>query len=82
MTDAKTRARLVDLSVIATAALVLGGSALVVAEVDGSRPRAPSIPEIVSYELVPEPATPERPAATTAKARPPPPPEAPSGAVP
>ena len=45
MTDA-TRRRLVDLSVIAVSALVVGAGALIVADVDGQRPHAPAAPAI------------------------------------
>ena len=40
--DPKHRRRLADLSVIATSALLLGGSVLVIARVDGQRPLAPA----------------------------------------
>jgi len=53
MTDPKTRSRLVDLSVIATSALVLGGAMLVVADVDRSRPHTPSVPETTASVAVP-----------------------------
>ncbi len=53
MTDPKTRSRLVDLSVIATSALVLGGAMLVVADFDRSRPHTPSVPETTASLSVP-----------------------------
>jgi len=54
MTDPKTRKRLLDLSVIATSALVLGGAVLVVAAVDQSRPHAPAAPlSLVAAAAVP-----------------------------
>jgi len=58
MTDARTdaRGRIVDCSVVAVAALVLGGATLVVADVDASRPRAPLAPESITLAASPAPA--------------------------
>lgn len=49
MTDA-TRRRLVDLSVLAVSALVVGAGALIVADVDGQRPHAPAVPAVPSNQ--------------------------------
>ena len=60
MTDARSpaesRGRIVDCSVVAVAALVLGGATLVVADVDASRPRAPLAPESITLAASPAPA--------------------------
>jgi hypothetical protein len=57
MTDPNTRSRLVDLSVIATSALVLGGAMLVVADFDRSRPQTPLVPETTASSVGVPPAS-------------------------
>ena len=60
MTDA-TRRRLVDLSVLAVSALVVGAGALIVADVDGQRSHAPSVPEAGVSATAPSPRPPPLP---------------------